>query len=56
MKTIYGFPDEMANADIEQQAAAVNARLNVADLQDPAKLDKLITRFTAVWDVTRERT
>lgn len=52
MKTVYGFPDAMANASIDNQAAAVNARLNVADLQDPAKLAKLISRFTAVWDVT----
>ena len=45
-------PDAMANAPIEQQAAAVTARLDIADLKDPAKLDKLITRFTAMWDAT----
>ncbi len=50
VQTIFGFPDEMANADIERQASAVRARLDVADLQDPAKLDRLIRRFTAVWD------
>ena len=54
VKTIFGFPDEMANAAIEKQAAAVNARLNVADLKDPVKLNKLITRFTAVWDATED--
>ena len=54
VKTIFGFPDEMANADIEKQAAAVTARLNIADLQDPAKLNKLISRFTAVWDATED--
>ena len=53
-KTIFGFPDEMANAAIDKQAAAVNARLNIADLKDPAKLNKLITRFTAVWDATED--
>ncbi len=53
VKTIYGFPDEMANADIDKQAQAVTAQLDIADLQDPAKLDKLITRFTAVWDATQ---
>lgn len=52
VKTVFGFPDEMANADIDKQAAAVTARLNVADLKDPAKLDKLITRFTAIYDAT----
>jgi hypothetical protein len=52
VKTVFGFPDEMANADIEHQAAAVLQRLDIADLKDPEKLDKLIARFTAVWDAT----
>jgi hypothetical protein len=52
VKTVFGFPDEMANADIEKQAQAVSARINVNDLKDPTKLDKLIQRFTAVWDAT----
>ena len=52
VKTVFGFPDEMANADIEKQAQAVSQRLDIADLKDPAKLDRLIARFTAVWDAT----
>jgi hypothetical protein len=52
VKTAFGFPDEMANAAIEQQAAAVLDRMPISDLHDPAKLDQLITRFTAIWDVT----
>jgi hypothetical protein len=56
VQTIYGFPDGMANQDIDVQAAEVNAKLNVSDLQDPAKLDKLLTRFTAVWDATENAT
>lgn len=52
VQTVFGFPDEMANADIDKQAAAVTARLDLDDLKDPEKLDKLITRFTAVYDAT----
>ncbi len=52
VKTIFGFPDAMANADIEKQAAAVDARLDIADLKDPAKLDRLISRFSAAWDAS----
>ncbi len=52
VKTMFGFPSEMANADIDKQAAAVNARLNIADLKDPEKLERLISRFTATWDAT----
>jgi hypothetical protein len=56
VKTVFGFPTEMANAAIEKQAAAVLQRLDLADLKDPAKLDQLITRFTAVYDVTEVAT
>jgi hypothetical protein len=56
VKTVFGFPTEMANAAIEKQAAAVLQRLDLDDLKDPAKLDQLITRFTAVYDVTEVTT
>ena len=52
VKTVYGFPTEMGTADIDQQAKAVKARMNVADLQDPAKVDKILKRFTIMWDAT----
>lgn len=56
IQTVYGFPTEMANADIERQAAAVEQRIDIADLKDPEKLAQLIRRFTAVWDVTENVT
>jgi len=52
VKTVFGFPDTMANADIERQAKAITDRLDLADLQDPDALDRLIERFAAVWDAT----
>jgi hypothetical protein len=52
VKTAFGFPDEMANAGIEQQAAAILDRMSISDLHDPARLDQLITRFAAAWDAT----
>jgi hypothetical protein len=52
VQTVFGFPDEMANANIHKQANAVLQRLDMADLGDPAKLDRLIARFTAVWDAS----
>jgi hypothetical protein len=42
----------MSAQDIEKQAAAVEKRLDIADLTDPAALDRLITRFTAAWDAS----
>ena len=55
VKTVFGFPDEMANADIDSQAKAVLKRLDIADLSDPTKLDRLITRFSAAWDADQRR-
>ncbi len=51
MQTVYGFPDEMANADIATQKKAVDAKFDVKDLQDPEKVDKLLKRFTVMWDI-----
>src|SRR3569833_2939959 len=42
VKTAFDFPDAMANAPIEKQAQAVNARLHIADLANPKKLDALL--------------
>lgn len=52
IKTVFQFPDAMAAADIDKQAAAVTKRLNLADLKDPDKLQHLIQRFTNMWDLT----
>ncbi len=48
--TALGFPDEMKAANIDKQAAAIEARLDIASLQDPKEVDKLLKRFTALWD------
>lgn len=53
VKTVYGFPDAMANAAIERQAKVVEEKLNIEDLKDPAKLERLIQRFTIMWDATQ---
>jgi len=50
VRTVYGFPPGMASAAIEKQAAAVTQRLDLTTLHDPAKLNRLIQRFTARWD------
>ena len=50
VKTVLGFPTEMASADITKQAAAINKRLDISTLSDPVKLGKFIGRFTAMYD------
>lgn len=49
--TALGFPDEMRAADIDKQAAAIEKRLDIASLKDPKEVEKLLTRFTALWDL-----
>jgi hypothetical protein len=51
LQTVFGFPAEMANAEIENQSKAVADRLDMKSLQDPAAVDKLIQRFAVMWDV-----
>lgn len=50
VQTVFGIPSEMSNADIDRQAAYIDKVMDVEDLQDPAKLDTLIKRFTVMYD------
>jgi len=50
-QTALGLSSAMSQADIDVQAAMITKKLNIADLQDPAKLNKLIAQFSALYDV-----
>ena len=50
VRTVLGLPDSVAQMDIDQQAKLLEARLNFEDFQDPAKLEKFLTRYTAMYD------
>ena len=49
------FPTRWPTPTSSSRRRRSSQRLDIADLQDPAKLDRLITRFAAAWDATRER-
>jgi hypothetical protein len=49
-QTAMGFSSYMSLANIDKQYQMINSKMNVKDLQDPAKLQKFLTRFTANWD------
>lgn len=51
IKTAYSMPDGLQNAKIDAQAAYIERVMNIKDLQDPEKLEKLLQRFTALYDV-----
>jgi hypothetical protein len=51
VRTALGFPEALAQADIDKQAALIEDRLDFADLKDPEKLAELMTRFATLWEV-----
>ena len=55
VQTAFGLPAS-ASADIDSEAATLSKVINISDLQDPAKVQKLAERFTAMWDVDGNNT
>lgn len=51
VRTGLGLPVSMSQADIEVQADILVKRINPADFRDPAKLEKFISRFAALYDL-----
>lgn len=56
VRTALGFPESMAQADVDRQAAAMDKRLDIEDFKDPEKLGKFLSRFSAMWDVSEAAT
>jgi hypothetical protein len=55
-QTALGLPPVMSNMDIDRQAALIADRLDIADLKDPEKVGKMLTRFAARWDLDNPST
>ncbi|WP_422370498.1 DUF1217 domain-containing protein [Hoeflea sp.] len=51
IRTSFSIPAETASSDIDMQAALLEDRLDVEDLQDPEKVDVMIQRFLALHDL-----
>ena len=50
VQTAFGLPSS-ASADIDTEAANLGKVINITDLQDPTKVQKIAERFTAMWDL-----
>jgi hypothetical protein len=50
-QTALGLPASMSMLDIDKQADMINAKLDIADLQDPDKVNTLLQRFTNMWEI-----
>ncbi|HEV7317150.1 MAG TPA: DUF1217 domain-containing protein [Ensifer sp.] len=55
IKTAYSMPEGLQNAKIDAQAAYLERAVNIKDMQDPEKLEKLLQRFTALYDVANNQ-
>ena len=52
VQTIFGISPSSGQSNIDSQANYLGKVLNIKDLQDPAKVQKLVERFTAQWDAS----
>jgi hypothetical protein len=51
VQTALGLSTNSSQASIDLQAKAISAKLDISSLQDPAKLQQFIGRFTAMYDM-----
>ena len=49
--TALGLPDSIAQAEVDTQAKLIANRLDFADFKDPEKVEKFISRFSALYDI-----
>jgi hypothetical protein len=56
VRTMLGLPASFAQADIDKQVKYFESRLKISDLADPKALDKLLTRFTSMWEIDNPST
>ncbi|MHA6345253.1 DUF1217 domain-containing protein [Roseivivax sp. CAU 1761] len=50
LRTALGIPEAVAGIDIDKQAEIFKAKLDLEDLKDPEKVDKLMRRYVAISD------
>ncbi len=55
-KTTYNLPSSIANMDVAKQADLVKKYIDVNKLSDPEYVDKLVKRFTALYDTQNSST
>ena len=51
-----GLPDSVAQSDVDKLAQLLEKRINVADFKDPAKVEKFLARFSALYDIANPQT
>ena len=54
--TTFSLPSSMSSMDVDTQASLLGKFINVSDLQDPTKVNKLLQRFSAMYDLANNTT
>jgi hypothetical protein len=49
--TTFSLPSSISNMDVDDQAKMLQKLVNVSDMQDPDKVNKLLQRFSAMYDL-----
>ncbi|WP_416798369.1 DUF1217 domain-containing protein [Ciceribacter azotifigens] len=55
-RVTYGFSSEFSSMDVDMQAKIVEKNLDLSEMQDPAKVKRLLQRFTAMYDIENSTT
>ncbi len=53
-RTSFSLPQEFSNMDLDKQAELVKKYMNLEDLTDPQKVQKMINKFTALYDLEND--
>jgi hypothetical protein len=56
VQTAFGLSPYASQSDLDIQAAQISKLVKISDMQDPTKVEKLIERFTAMWDLSGNNT
>lgn len=56
VRTMLNLPEAFSRADIDQQVKYFEKRLKIEDFQDPKKVQKLMQRFTSMWELANPST
>lgn len=53
-RTSFSLPEEFSNMELDKQAELVKKYMNLEDLTDPEKVQKMINKFTALYDLEND--
>ncbi|CAH0339765.1 DUF1217 domain-containing protein [Rhizobium sp. CECT 9324] len=49
-RTTFGYSEDFSNMDVDMQAKIVEDNITLSDFQDPAKMERFLQRYTAMYD------